>query len=67
MAFNSARDDFDLQKKVNTCNFSCDFKIGPHLGPKHVMNSSHAKIFLGCEDILRYFSGTKTYYDNLGV
>ena len=33
------------KKKVNTFNFGGDFKIGPHLGPKHVMNSSHVKIF----------------------
>ena len=33
------------KKKINTFNFSRDFKIGPHLGPGHVMNSSHVKIF----------------------
>ena len=33
-------------KKVNTCNFIRDFKIGSHLGPEHV------KIFWGCENIL---------------
>ena len=33
------------KKKVNTSNFSRDFKIGPHLGLGHVMNSSYVKIF----------------------
>ena len=47
----------DLKKKVNPCNFSRDFKIGPHLGPGHVMNSSHVKIF----------RGARTYQDILGV
>ena len=40
-------------KKVNTCNFSRDFKIG--LG--HVMNLSHVK----------YFRGARTYQDILGM
>ena len=35
----------DLKNKINPCNFSRDFKLGPHLGPRHVMNSSHVKIF----------------------
>ena len=33
------------KEKTNTCNFSRDFKIAPHLGPGHVMNLSHVKIF----------------------
>ena len=45
LAFNSARNDVNLKKKVNTCNFSRDLKIGPHLSQGHVMNLSHVKIF----------------------
>ena len=33
------------KKKINTCNFSRDFKAGPHLDPGQVMNSSNIKIF----------------------
>ena len=33
------------KKKLNTCNFSRDFKIGSHLGPRDIINSSHVKIF----------------------
>ena len=46
----------DLKKKVNPCNFSRDFKIGPRFGPEHVMNSSHVKILQMCENISRYFA-----------
>ena len=33
------------KEMTNTCNISQDLKIAPHLGPGHVMNSSHVKIF----------------------
>ena len=36
---------YSLKKKVNTYNFSRDFKVGPHLDPGHVMKSSYVKIF----------------------
>ena len=29
--------------------------------------SSHVKTLYGCENILRYFRGARTYYNNLGV
>ena len=29
--------------------------------------SSHVKTLYGCETILRYFRGARTYYNNLGV
>ena len=37
--------EWPVKKKGKACNFSRDFKIGTHLGSKHVMNSSHVKIF----------------------
>ena len=33
------------KKKAKTCNFNGDCKTDPHLGPEHVINSSHVKIF----------------------